>query len=492
MRRLSLFAATATFLAACAGDAPSPYDGDYAVSTHDPLFEGAPANDTLPDENKADANYPRQFFELVREQSPVKSQGRRGVCSIFATTALMENLYIKAGVADADFSEQYMQWSAKEQVREFRNTDGSNASANLRAASDFGIVEERFWPYEASPWTAANDPACTGGENLPVQCYTNGAPPQDAVEAVKHKLPRGRYLNTNSIKAHLTSKRSGVVVGMTFFYQSWNHRRSVLPVSSEYWREGIVLYPNAKDREESLKSRAGHAVLIVGWDDDKEVAIVDDKGQVVKDEAGNPVVEKGFWIFKNSWGTGSFGVANPHGDGYGYLSMKYVREYGSAYASDVPRLATPAEVCDNGTDDDRDGQTDCDDSQCAAAPACQAAPTERVYTATPAVAIPDDDAAGVSSTIAVPDAGTVGSLKVTVSIDHTYRGDLKVVLTHAGRSVTVHDRAGSYEDDLDVTIDAPTFAGATLAGDWTLTVSDHAGDDVGTLQSWGLTVVTTR
>jgi hypothetical protein len=213
---------------------------------------------------------------------------------------------------------------------------------------------------------------------------------------------------------------------------------------------------------------------------------------MVKDAAGNPVVEKGFWIFKNSWGKGSFGVANPHGDGYGYLSMKYVREYGSAYASDVPRIEAPAEVCDNGTDDDRDGQIDCDDSQCAAAPACQASPTERVYTATPAVAIPDDDAAGVSSTIAVPDAGTVGSLKVTVSIDHTYRGDLKVVLTHGGRSVTVHDRAGSYEDDLDVTIDAPTFAGATLAGDWTLTVSDHAGADVGTLQSWGLTVVTAR
>jgi hypothetical protein len=65
---------------------------------------------------------------------------------------------------------------------------------------------------------------------------------------------------------------------MTFFYQSWNHRGSVLPVSSEYWREGIVLYPNAKDREESLKKRAGHAILIVGWDDDKEVAVVDDKG----------------------------------------------------------------------------------------------------------------------------------------------------------------------------------------------------------------------
>jgi hypothetical protein len=155
MRRSLIVFALVAPLAACAGDPPgSPYDDDFALSSEDPLFDGAPDNDTLPDENKADAEYPATF-DLVSEQSSVKSQGSRGVCSIFATTALMENLYIKAGVRDADFSEQYMQWSAKEQVRDFRNTDGSNASANLRAASDFGIVEERFWPYQSSPWTAS-------------------------------------------------------------------------------------------------------------------------------------------------------------------------------------------------------------------------------------------------------------------------------------------------------------------------------------------------
>ncbi|MBK9037362.1 MAG: proprotein convertase P-domain-containing protein [Myxococcales bacterium] len=491
MRRSLLVLALATLpLAACAGDPPgSPYDDDFAVSSADPLLDGAPDNGSLPDENKADAIYPAQFFDLVADQSPVKSQGSRGVCSIFATTALMENLYIKAGMRDADFSEQYMQWSAKEQVRSFRTTEGSNASSNLQAASDYGIVLEQFWRYQSSPWNSSNDPGCTGGEDLPVQCYTNGAPPQDAVEAQKFKLPRGRYLNTNSIKAHLTSKKSGVVVGMTFFYQSWNHRRSALPVSSAYWREGIVLAPNAQDRVESLKKRAGHAILIVGWDDDKEVAIVDEAGEIVKDADGNPVTEKGFWIFKNSWGTGSFGVANPHGDGYGYLSMKYVSEFGTAYVSDVPTVTT-AEICDNGTDDDHDGQTDCDDSQCATAPACQAQPTEHVYSATPGVAIPDNDPIGVASTLAVTDAGTVGTAKVTVSIDHTYRGDLRVVLRHDGREVLVHDRTGGYEDDLDLTIDAPALAGAALAGDWTLTVSDNARADTGTLTSWSVAVVT--
>lgn len=464
MRKAPWFA-LALAVTACTGEPPgSPWDDDFAVSGHDPLFDGAPQNGTLPDENKADAVYPARYTDLLADQSPVKSQGRRGVCSIFATTALMENLYIKAGVRDADFSEQYMQWSAKEEVGDFRNTEGSNASSNLEAASDFGIVEERFWPYQASPWGAADDAACTGGENLPTRCYTNGAPPAAAVAAVKHKLPRGRYLNTNSIKAHLTSKKAGVVVGMTFFYQSWNHRRSVLPVNSDYWREGIVLYPNAKDKEESLKARAGHAILIVGWDDDKEVPVVDEKGEVVKDADGNVVTEKGFWIFKNSWGTGSFGVANPHGDGYGYLSMRYVREYGSAYVSDVPTIAPP--------------------------PPPPPGPTEKVFTATPGLAIPDADPAGVASTIAVPDTGTVGTVEITVAIDHTFRGDLQVVLTHAGKRVTLHDRTGGYEDNLRLTVEAPALADTALAGDWTLTVSDHARADTGTLASWSIAVVT--
>jgi hypothetical protein len=420
----------------------------------------------------------------------VKSQGSRGVCSIFATIGLMENLYIKAGMPDADFSEQYMQWAAKSVIGSFTGTEGSNAESNLRAASQHGIVREALWPYQSRPWSATDDAACTGGENLPTRCYTNGEPPPAAVDGEKYTLPRGRWLSTGSIKAHLTSKKHGVTVGMTFFYQSWNHRRSVLPVNTGYWRDGIVLAPNAKDREESLRSRAGHAILIVGWDDDKEVATVDETGAIVKDADGNPVMEKGFWIFKNSWGTGSFGAAHPAGDGYGYLSMAYVEEFGSAYVSDLPTVTPPAETCDNGTDDDRDGAVDCDDTQCASHAACQAQPTSRTYGASPATAIPDNAPAGITSTIAVSDAGTTGTVKVTLDISHSYRGDLRVVLEHAGRTVVLHDETGSYEDDLKLMIDAPTLGGLALAGDWTLTVSDNARADLGTLNAWSIDVVT--
>lgn len=490
-----LAAALCLPLAACAteaGDGPSPYDDDYPVSELDPLFQDAPNNDEIEEEGKADAVYPKQFFDLVALNSPVKSQGSRGVCSIFASVAQMEHLYLKEGsIANPDFSEQYLQWSAKVQERAFTNTEGSNGDANLRAIANYGIVAEADWPYETFPWSTSHDAACTG-ESRPTRCYTNGEPPERAVDARKWKLPRGRYLNTrpSSIKAHLTTKKTGVVVGMTFFYQSWNHRRSELPVNTEYWRKGIVLAPNAKDEEVSLAKRAGHAILIVGWDDDLEVQKVDETGAKVVDANGNPVVEKGFFIFKNSWGTGSFGVENPHGDGYGYLSMKYVEDWGSGVVSDVPVLELPSEACDSGVDEDLDGAIDCDDPDCATAAVCQGGSETRTYSATPSLAIPDNTPAGVSSTIEVPDAGTIGSAKVTVDIAHTYQGDLKVTLHHAGQSIVLHDRSGGTQDNLQTTFDVAGLTGQALQGEWRLEVSDNASIDTGTLNAWSVEVVT--
>src|SRR5262245_17664180 len=134
MRLRSLISSLVTLplFVACAADGdegPTPYDDDAPVQAGD-INAGAPANDTLPDDNKADANYPAKFE--LGDQSPVKSQGSRGVCSIFASTAQIENLYIKPGmpVAEADFSEQYLQWATKNLYGGFRNTGGSTSEVN--------------------------------------------------------------------------------------------------------------------------------------------------------------------------------------------------------------------------------------------------------------------------------------------------------------------------------------------------------------------------
>ena len=502
MRLLASFAVRSLvsclpLVAACAfaeDTGPTPYDEEFPLSTTDPT-EGAPPNDSLPDDNKADAHYPAKFE--VGFQSPVKSQGSRGVCSMFAATALVENLYMKAGmpVAEADFSEQYLQWASKNLQGAFRNTEGGTSEANLRTIITYGTVKEAVWPYESQPWTAANDPACTGGENLPTKCYTNGEPPAAAATAQKYKIPSSRWINTNSIKAHLTSKGTGVNVGMTVYYQAWNHRRSTLPIDAELWRKGIVTYPNAEDKVKSLEQRAGHAFQIVGWDDDFEAPVRDKDNNPVIGPDGQPLKEKGFYIFKNSWGTASFGVEHPSGPGYGYISYRYVHEYASAVTAELPVLAGANEVCDDAamTDEDGDGKANCADAQCSAHPSCASGGnTTRTYQAAPSAAIPDDNTTGVSSTITVSETGSVTDVKVTVDISHTYAGDLRVSLVHGSTEKVLSANVGGSADNIEKTFTVTGLGGQRLEGTWTLKVVDSAAQDTGTLNTWSLEVAATN
>lgn len=112
----------------------------------------------------------------------------------------------------------------------------------------------------------------------------------------------------------------------------------------------------------------------------------------------------------------------------------------------------------------------------------------RANASTGELAIPDNAPTGVTGTINVPDELAIGSLKVKVEIEHPYVGDLKVVLSQGGTSVTLHDRLGGGNDNLSVTYSPKEFDGTSAKGDWILTVSDLAGSDVGTVKSWTIYV----
>ena len=324
--------------------APGSDEAPFApgLSKYEHVFNGSPANGSLPDIGKADAVYPKSSNVLVKEQSPVKDQNERGVCTIFTTTALMEHLYIKAGMANPSFSEQYLQWSVKVQDGVVPNGEGSNISDNVTAIHEFGIPVESVDPYVGTEWTAANDPDCmpngSEGQSLPTKCWTQGDPTAAQQKAKKYSLPAGKFINATDIKAHITSDQTAVGVGIDFFYQAWNHGLSTLPIDRDDLTKGIVRYPNATDVTESHKQKAGHGILIVGWDDDMEVQAVDKDDKPAVDSKGKPVMQKGFYIFKNSWGTDIFGVTNPNGAGYGYIAEKYIEQFGTAYVTDVPTL----------------------------------------------------------------------------------------------------------------------------------------------------------
>ncbi|ABC31555.1 predicted carboxypeptidase [Hahella chejuensis KCTC 2396] len=103
------------------------------------------------------------------------------------------------------------------------------------------------------------------------------------------------------------------------------------------------------------------------------------------------------------------------------------------------------------------------------------------------VSIPDNNATGVSSPIAVTRSGASGSVSVAVKIKHTYIGDLIVDLVHPDGTVyNLHNRTGGSTDDIDQTYTVDVGA-KDSAGTWNLKVRDRANRDTGNIDSWGIT-----
>ncbi len=113
--------------------------------------------------------------------------------------------------------------------------------------------------------------------------------------------------------------------------------------------------------------------------------------------------------------------------------------------------------------------------------------------ASPMVTIPDNQTTGVSSTIRIGASGTVARIVLGVDVQHSYVGDLRVELTSpSGRRAVLHAQIGGSSDNLVTSYDSASpgvltnMVGQSMLGDWILTVSDRARQDVGQLRSWSL------
>jgi subtilisin-like proprotein convertase family protein len=121
--------------------------------------------------------------------------------------------------------------------------------------------------------------------------------------------------------------------------------------------------------------------------------------------------------------------------------------------------------------------------------------------------IPDEDC--VTDTQSIPDSGEIGDVNVSVTINHTFLGDLVIDVSHNLASARLWDRQCGDDENMDVIFDdagdpvicgSPTvgvfqpqtplavFNGDDLFGTWELTVCDEAGEDVGTLINWKLII----
>jgi serine protease len=105
------------------------------------------------------------------------------------------------------------------------------------------------------------------------------------------------------------------------------------------------------------------------------------------------------------------------------------------------------------------------------------------------LSIPDNSATGVRASITSALEGTVGSVHLSTSIKHTFRGDLVVsLIAPSGTTHVLAKRTGGAADDLFLDMDVPAAVGGVAGGEWQLLVQDRASKDVGSLQSFDLTI----
>lgn len=113
----------------------------------------------------------------------------------------------------------------------------------------------------------------------------------------------------------------------------------------------------------------------------------------------------------------------------------------------------------------------------------------RNYENTTSAAIPDNSTTGASVAINVPDTFAFKSLAVSIHIEHTWQGDLKVELLKNGTAVaTLHDNTGGSADNVTTTTTlTPAQAGGDAAkANWSLRVVDNAAQDTGSIKSFKL------
>lgn len=114
----------------------------------------------------------------------------------------------------------------------------------------------------------------------------------------------------------------------------------------------------------------------------------------------------------------------------------------------------------------------------------------RVFSSNVVLKIPDNNKAGINSSITVSDLPQQSPVIVHVNIQHPFIGDLVIKLTAPnGRSIMLQQRSGGSTHDLsqnyDVTLPLD-FNSHPQAGSYTLSVQDLAARDIGSLLSWSI------
>jgi len=229
---------------------------------------------------------PGPTADLRKWCSPIEDQDDLGSCTAHAGVGLVEYFERRAFGEHIDASRLFL-YKTTRNLLHWTGDTGAFLRTTMGAMALFGVPPEEYWPYKPfdpvpGPMFDAEPPAfCYSfAQNFKAITYYRLDPP----ETKKSDL-------LNKIKIHLSAGLPSMF-GFTVF-------SSIDQAASS----GMIPYP--VPGEEVL---GGHAVVAVGYDDNKKIINTYPKGQT----------STGAFLIRNSWGTG-------WGDkGYGWLPYEYV------------------------------------------------------------------------------------------------------------------------------------------------------------------------
>tara|TARA_R110002072_G_scaffold64203_9_gene159975 strand:- start:18534 stop:19610 length:1077 start_codon:yes stop_codon:yes gene_type:complete len=310
--------------------------------------------------------------EALKFHTEVKSQGKRGTCTIFSSIGYFESLLMRDGLVgdDIDLSEEWLEYV----VMTRQDDEGSTSNRNFKKSLFFGLVSESTWPYLGVKWfTEPNDLGVMAQQRCGelrdtdyfMSCLLGHRDPRLLRESdtwVKNKDPeffemreearafkatylKRRYSKRSDFRMDSVSqvkrmllKNYPVILGLKLYYGSWNSSKTELhdiqPRNKNKWFNGIVGYPapGSRDRRISGEKGGGHSILVVGYDDSIEIT----NKLLMDDGTYKEVKTTGAYLIKNSWGQKGFGknftFKGQSLPGFGWVSQEYANELGTFYS----------------------------------------------------------------------------------------------------------------------------------------------------------------